>query len=192
MARGVAVLHFSTDYVFAGNAERPYGEMDPTAPLNAYGRSKRIGEVGLSDSGGRPLILRTQWLYGVHGKSFPRTMWDRALQGLPTRVVTDQIGKPTHTADLAAAAWQLVERDARGTYHVANAGEASWFDVASIVFQSLGATSSLTPCVTADYPTPARRPAYSALSTETVARDHGVILPLWTDALERFLGTLKV
>ncbi len=189
-ARNTSVLHFSTDYVFPGDANRPYEEDDPTAPLNAYGRTKRVGEEALLDSAAHALILRTQWLYGAHGASFPRTMWDRARGGLATRVVTDQRGKPTYAPDLAEAAWRLVERRASGIYHVANSGEATWFDVASAIFRTADAPSMLSPCTTADFPTPAPRPRYSVLAIGKVEREHGVLLPTWQSGLERFLAQL--
>ena len=107
------VVHFSTDYVFNGKASQPYKEDNPTDPVNAYGGSKLAGEQALRTSGADWLIVRTQWLFGIHGKSFPRTMWERASAGLETRVVNDQTGRPTYSKDLATAVWQLTERGAR-------------------------------------------------------------------------------
>ena len=191
-ARGVRVLHFGTDYIFRGDATAPYRESDAPDPVNAYGRSKLAGEHGLARSGARVLVLRTQWLYGLHGKSFPRTMWERATKAAPTRVVADQVGRPTYTVDLARAVWELIAQDASGTYHVGNAGDAAtWFDVADAVFATAGVPALVTPCSTADYPTPARRPAYSVLSTELVASRHGVTLRPWRDALREFLRRLE-
>jgi dTDP-4-dehydrorhamnose reductase len=191
-SRFARVVHFSTDYVFAGTGTRPYAENDPTDPLNAYGKSKLDGERALAVSGVHALVLRTQWLYGVHGKSFPRTMWDRATSGAPTRVVTDQMGRPTYTLDLARATWDLVRKNAKGVYHVANAGEpASWFDVASVVFEAAGASRLLSGCTTADYPTAARRPSYSVLDTTRLAREAGIELRPWRIALAEFLDLLR-
>lgn len=191
-ARGIRVVHFSTDYVFRGDGVRPYREEDPVEPLNAYGRSKLAGEEGLIASGARSLILRTQWLYGPGGKSFPRTMWDRATKGASTRVVADQFGRPTYTVDLARAVWDLIDHDARGVYHVANSGEpATWFDVAAAVFTAAGAPTLVSACTTADYPTPAARPAYSVMDTSRLTRETGITLPPWRDALTRFLGLLS-
>jgi dTDP-4-dehydrorhamnose reductase len=160
--------------------------------VNAYGRSKLAGEQGLIASGARSLILRTQWLYGLAGRSFPRTMWDRATKGIPTRVVADQFGRATYTVDLARAVWELIRRDASGLYHVTNAGDAAtWLDVAAVVFAAAGAPSLLASCTTAEYPTPAARPAFSVLDTSRLARDAGVILPPWRNALGRFLDDLS-
>ena len=188
--RGVRIVHFSTDYVFAGDATRPYREDDPPSPVNAYGRSKLAGENGLRASGAESLIVRTQWLYGRHGKSFPATMWGRARAGLPTRVVADQHGSPTYSVEVARATWRLIAAEARGLYHICNQGVASWFNVAGRVFEAAGALQKLVPCTTADYPTPARRPRYSALDTTKVARDHGIVLPSWEASLTDFLAGL--
>ena len=190
-SRGTRVVHFSTDYVFRGDATRPYGESDPVDPVNAYGRSKLAGEHALVASGAQALILRTQWLYGRTGRSFPRTMWDRATNGSATRVVADQFGRPTFTVDLAHATWALVRERVTGLYHVANTGDAaSWYDVASVVFDAAGASDRLSACTTAEYPTPAVRPAYSVLDTTRLARETGVALPPWRDALHRFIALL--
>jgi dTDP-4-dehydrorhamnose reductase len=144
--RGIAVLHFSTDYVFAGTATSPYEEADPVAPVNAYGESKLRGEEAVLASGAHALVLRTQWLFGTTGKSFPPTMWERAT-GLPTRVVNDQVGRPTYTGDLAVATWRLVEQRAAGIVHATNGGTATtWFDFARDVFAHAGAETLLSPC----------------------------------------------
>jgi dTDP-4-dehydrorhamnose reductase len=185
---GARVVHFSSDYVFSGMATRPYREGDPTDPVNVYGATKLAGERALAYSDATWLIVRTQWLFGAHGTSFPRTMWDRARAGQATRVVNDQRGRPTYTKDLAAAVWRLIERGARGVLHVANGGEATWFDVAAQVFARAGRRDLLTPCTTADYPTPARRPRYSVLDTTKFAGLAGG-LPRWEDALDRFLSS---
>ena len=188
--RGIRVVHFSTDYVFRGDAARPYGEDDPVDPINAYGRSKLAGEQGLAASGVHALILRTQWLFGAAGKSFPRTMWDRATRELATRVVADQFGRPTHTVDLARATWQLIAQDRRGTFHIAGGGApATWFDVATAVFTAAGVPGILSACTTADYPTAARRPAWSVLDTGRLA-DAGISLPPWRASLAAFLRLL--
>jgi len=189
--RKISVAHFSTDYVFAGTSSAPYRETDPVAPLNAYGEGKWLGEEAVRASGARALILRTQWLFGRAGKSFPRTMWERASARMPTRVVDDQRGRPTYTRDLAAATWRLVALRASGTVHVTNGGaDATWYDVARKVFARAGAESLLSPCSTADYPTPARRPAYSVLGTDRLEELLGSPLPDWRDALGRFLDEL--
>lgn len=189
------VVHYSTDYVFRGVQHRPYRESDPTDPLGIYGASKRAGEQALATSGARFLIIRTQWLFGIHGKSFPRTIWERANRGAPTRVVKDQLGRPTYTVDLAAATWKLIDTDvgekARNFIHVANSGTATWYDVARYVFEAAGAARFLSPCTTAEYPTVARRPAWSVLDTSLHDELTGHPLPPWEDAVDRFLAELK-
>lgn len=187
---GARVVHFSTDYVFDGTATRPYREDSPTDPVNAYGASKLAGEEALQRSGADWLMVRTQWLFGVTGKSFPRTMWERARAEFATKVVTDQTGRPTYSPNLATAVWQLIERGASGVIHIANDGEATWFDVAARVFERAGRPELLTACSTADFPTPARRPTYSVLDTTRLAEQLGD-LPPWPDAVDRFLEDLR-
>lgn len=189
-ARDIGVVHYGTDYVFDGNGTRPWREDDPTAPLNAYGASKLAGERALIESGARHLMLRTQWLYGVHGRSFPRTMWERARAGQATRVVSDQHGSPTYTVDLARATWALVERGTTGLFHATNAGEATWYDVAARVFAAAGRPELLSACATSDYPTPARRPAYSVLDGARL-RTAGIVMRPWQEALDAFLVSLR-
>ena len=191
MARqvGARVIHFSTDYVFDGTATEPYTEERLRHPINAYGMSKLAGEKDLRASGAECLIVRTQWLFGVHGRSFPKTMWERARAGRATKVVRDQTGRPTYAPDLAAAVWTLLRRGKCGVMHVANQGEATWFDVAAHVFARAGKPDLLTACVTADYPTPARRPRYSVLDTARAEQALGGPLPTWEDAIDRFLAS---
>ncbi|MFN2566828.1 MAG: dTDP-4-dehydrorhamnose reductase [Gemmatimonadaceae bacterium] len=189
-ARGIHVVHFGTDYVFAGDRRTPYGEDDPPAPVGAYARSKLAGETALRESGAPHLVIRTQWLFGLHGQSFPRTMWERARSGQPTRVVNDQVGRPTYAVDLAAVIWRLIHRGAEGTVHAANDGAATWYDVARRVFEAVDAGHLLTPCRTADYPTAAVRPAYSVLETSRVEAMLSERMPHWHDGLDRFLREL--
>ncbi|GJG85879.1 NAD(P)-dependent oxidoreductase [Gemmatimonadetes bacterium T265] len=185
-ARGVRVVHVSTDYVFDGTRRRPYREGDATNPLGVYGASKRAGERRLAGSGPRALVVRTQWLFGAHGRSFVRTMWERARRGESARVVADQYGAPTHTGELAAAIWALVARDVAGVVHVTNAGEATWFDVAARVYAAAGRPGGVTPCASAEYPTPARRPAYAVLDTGR-ARAAGIVMRPWQAAVDAWV-----
>jgi dTDP-4-dehydrorhamnose reductase len=187
--RDIGVVHYGTDYVFDGRGTRPWREDDPVAPLNAYGESKRAGEAALLESGARHLMLRTQWLYGIHGKSFPRTMWERAVAGQATRVVADQHGSPTYTVDLARATWALLAREVTGLFHATNAGEATWFDLARRVFDAAGRGELLSPCNTEDYPTPARRPGFSVLDGARL-RATGTVMRPWEAALDEFLARL--
>jgi len=187
---GALLVHFSTDYIFDGRSASPYREDAPANPLNVYGQSKLAGEQAVQASGTRFLIVRTQWLFGEKGRSFPGAMLERARQGLPTRVVTDQIGRPSFARDVALATWTLISHGATGVIHVANEGTASWFDVAECVFSRRGARELLQPCTTAEYPTPAVRPARAVLDTTAYRRATGEALPRWEDALGRFLEVL--
>ena len=185
------VIHFSTDYVFDGTGERPYEEDDQTNPVNTYGASKLAREAALRESSANILILRTQWLFGLNGRSFPRTMLDRALQGLPAKVVRDQWGRPTYTVDLATATWELVQAEVTGVIHVANSGSTTWHEFARHVFSLMGKSDLVTPCTSAEYPTVARRPRYSVLSTAKADMHLGYHLPDWRSATDRFITSVQ-
>jgi len=189
--RDIVLVHYSTDYVFAGDAGRPYREEDAVAPLGAYGRTKLAGEVQIHASGARALVLRTQWLFGRQGRSFPRTMWERASSRSATRVVSDQVGCPTYAMDLARATWELLAKDVTGLFHVSNAGAASWYALAREVFEAEGVPELLSPCTTSEYPMLARRPADSRLSGAKLTETLGHGMPPWRDALSRFLLELR-
>ncbi len=184
---GARVIHFSTDYVFDGRSTEPYREDSPAHPINTYGASKLAGENALKQSEAESLIVRTQWLFGTHGKSFPRTMWERATAFVKTKVVRDQTGRPTYSRDLADAVWALAERRTRGVLHVTNHGTATWFDVASHIFSRLGRSDVLSSCLTVEYPTAAERPHYSVLCTSRLERELGSGLPEWPRAVDHFL-----
>ena len=190
-ARHIRVIHFSTDYVFDGTATRPYTEDSAVAPCNRYGESKLAGELELRESGAESLILRTQWLFGVSGKSFPGTMYDRAVKRMPTKVVNDQHGRPTFTVDLAHTTWELSTIGARGVLHIANSGCTTWYELAATIFSSVGASEYLAPCATSEFPTIARRPAFSVLDTRKAEHVLGRSLPSWTDAIDRYLSVLR-
>ena len=200
-ALGVPVIHYSTDYVFDGSSREPYGEDESTSPMGVYGASKLQGEQRLAESGAASLIIRTQWLFGIAGPSFPRTMWKRATSGEATRVVDDQTGRPTYTVDLARATWgSLGQPEAiwgnpgqlgAEIVHIANGGTATWYDVAKRVFEAAGRPELLEPCSSAEYPTPARRPAWSVLGTEKYEQIVGEPLPAWEHAIDRFLVELQ-
>ena len=189
--RRVRIIHFSTDYVFPGTSSHPYREDDDPAPLSVYGESKLAGEEALRRSGATWTILRTQWLFGLHGASFPRTMWERASRKQMTRVVMDQRGRPTHTIDLARATWRIAAMELVGTYHVANTGHASWYEVAKFVFEAAGAAQLLSPCTSLEFPRPAPRPSRIVLDTTKVETALKEQLPHWRDALAHFLAALR-
>jgi len=189
-AGGPVLVHISTDFVFDGRACTPIPEDAPTAPGNAYGRTKLAGEQAVAEAGGAHLIVRTQWVFGP-GPNFVRTIQRLAGQGGPLRVVEDQIGRPTWTTALARAIFGAVEVGARGALHLACEGTASSFDLARAVVDE-GARRGLHPRVevkaipTREMPRPAVRPAYGVLGLER-ARGLGLVLPHWREALDGYL-----
>jgi dTDP-4-dehydrorhamnose reductase len=188
---GARVVHFSTDYVFDGTANTPYTEDSIPNPINAYGASKLAGERALEASGAPHLIVRSQWLFGMHGKSFPLTMWKRANANVASHVVNDQYGRPTHTADLADAVWRLVTAQVRGLVHVTNTGTVTWYDVAQRIYAAAHAEALITACYTNEYPTPAVRPIRAVLDTTHAEKLLGGPLPRWEESLDRFLDNLR-
>jgi len=186
----VRVVHFSTDYVFAGDAGRPYTEADDTGPLGVYGRTKLEGEQLLRAAAPASLVIRTQWLFGRAGRSFPRTMWERARSGRATQVVADQRGCPTHAVALARATWELIEQETEGLMHAAGGDSASWHELAQVIFARAGVPELLSPCTTADYPTRTRRPVDSRLDCTRLQQSIGRPLPMWRHSLAEFLDEL--
>lgn len=167
-AQGARLVHFSTDFVFDGQSSTPYRPDHPTAPLGVYGRSKLAGEGhALTDPAN--LVIRTAWVYGAGGANFVRTMLRLMGERDEIRVVADQVGTPTHSLSLAQATWRLAEIGACGVHHFTDAGVASWYDFAVAIEEEgrsaglLPGETRVVPITTADYPTPARRPAYSVL-----------------------------
>lgn len=197
-ATGALLLHYSTDYVFDGSASRPYREDDVTAPLGVYGASKLAGEEAVRASGARHAILRTAWVYAAHGKNFLHTMLRLASERDELRVVADQIGAPTPAAWIADASARIVAHGlpASGTWHLVAAGETSWHGFAEAIIDEALAAGLLArrprvlPITTADYPTPARRPAYSVLDTTRLRRDFGIAAPEWRDGLHAVIEGL--
>jgi dTDP-4-dehydrorhamnose reductase len=164
-AAGARLVHVSTDYVFDGAATAPYDEAAPVAPRSAYGRTKAAGEWAVRAAASDHLIVRTAWLYGARGRCFPKTIVRLARERGSVAVVTDQVGQPTWTADLADLVERLVAVGApAGTYHGTSSGAASWFDFARAAVAAAGLDSAVVGPTTADaFPAPAARPAYSVL-----------------------------
>jgi dTDP-4-dehydrorhamnose reductase len=195
-ALGIPVIQLSTDYVFDGSAERPYSETDPVAPLGTYGRSKLAGERAVAAANANHAILRTAWVYSPFGKNFVKTMLRLAQDREEVAVVADQHGSPTGALDIAdgiiAVGRNLLERpgDAslRGVFHMTGAGETNWAGFASDIFAASarlgGPGARVRPIATADYPTPAKRPANSRLDCTKLASVHGVSLPSWQPSVE--------
>ncbi|MCL6635157.1 MAG: dTDP-4-dehydrorhamnose reductase [Peptococcaceae bacterium] len=184
---GAVLVHVSTDYIFNGRAGRPYQIYDPPAPVNTYGASKLFGEAAVRETGGRFFVVRTSWLFGPGGKNFVDTILSLAGQRGELKVVDDQRGCPTCTADLAAALADLVDSEVYGTYHVTNSGETTWYEFAKEIVSAAGLKARVNPCKTADFPRPAPRPAYSVLDPFPLRQMLGRALPTWEDAVERYV-----
>lgn len=193
---GVPLVHYSTDYVFDGQGTRPYREDDATTPLGVYGASKLAGEQAIRAAGGRHLIFRTAWVYASHSANFLRTMLRVGAERDVLRVVADQVGTPTPAALIADVTAQALQHDGAlsGTWHLTAKGETSWHGFADAIFAEAVATGMLprAPKVeaitTAEYPTPAKRPAYSHLDVAKLEQDFGVVLPSWQDGLKRVIA----
>jgi len=186
----IPLVHYSTDYVFDGCGSAPYRTDAPRRPLNAYGRSKAYGEELIEAAGGPHLLLRTSWLYAAWGKNFVRTIARLAAERPTLRVVNDQRGRPTACNTLVAASWQLLAQECRGTFHVTDDGECTWFDLAAEVVRLAGAACEVQPCTTAEYPRPAKRPAYSVLDLSPTVAAIGD-LPHWRQSLAQTITCLE-
>jgi dTDP-4-dehydrorhamnose reductase len=203
---GKGIVHYSTDYVFAGDGNRPYKEEVATSPVNAYGASKLAGEQTVQGSGAPHVILRTEWLYATRGANFLLTILRLARQGKPLRIIADQTGSPTWARMLAETSAAIAARmltgrdlgDISGVYHATASGQTSWHGFAEAILQEslerlkkLGresdwcerALGTLTPILTSEYPTPAKRPAYSVLSGDKLERVFGIRMPEWREQL---------
>ena len=197
---GIPIVHVSTDYVFSGAQDTPYGEDDPVAPQSVYGASKEGGEQAVRTTAPRHAIVRSAWVMSARRTNFLKTMLRLAGDRDEVGVVADQTGCPTFAADLAAALSRIVLRLMRdpgaqtGTFHVVNRGEASWADVAEAVFAASrargGPSARVARITTAEYPTPARRPANSRLATGKIERHYGLEMRPWRTALEEAVATL--
>ncbi|MBA0221685.1 dTDP-4-dehydrorhamnose reductase [Stenotrophomonas maltophilia] len=197
-AQGVPFVHYSTDYVFDGEGSAPYREDEPTAPLGVYGTSKRDGEDAVRAAGGRHLIFRTAWVYAEHGANFLRTMLRLGAERDHLRVVADQIGTPTPAALIADVTALALQHPAAlsGTWHLTASGQTSWHGFAEAIFAEALATGVLhrVPVVEAipgaEYPTPARRPAWSVLDNSALQQALGIVLPPWQDGLKQVMAAI--
>ena len=190
---GAFFLHYSTDYVFDGKQSYPYQETDKTNPQSVYGESKLKGEAAIQANCNNYLIIRTAWVYGSYGQSnFVKTMLRLGKERKEIRVVADQIGSPTWAKNLAQVTGQIIPKKETiqpGIYHYTNSGVASWYDFAVVIFaeaKQLGfplQVERVIPITTAEYPTPAKRPAYSVLSSRKISQDLNFMPPYWQDSL---------
>ena len=217
---GASLVHYSTDYVFDGSKDTPYDENDATNPQNVYGRTKLEGERAIQASGVPHLIFRTAWVYATQGRNFLLTILRLATQREELRIVRDQIGAPTLSNEIAGATTKIVAQicvkerggfsldDVSGIYHMTAGGETSWYDFAKAILEEAAAISPSTswfaaatnnlplatrrviPISTSEYPTPARRPAYSVLSNARLVRTFSLQLPEWRKQLHSIFSGL--
>jgi len=190
---GAVLVHFSTDYVFAGEKHEPYTETDLPGPLSVYGTSKLTGEYLVASALDRHFVIRTCGLYGLGGSrskggNFVETMLRLAAQGKLIRVVKDQVVTPTYTADLARKVSQLIHSKAYGLYHITSGGACSWYEFARTIFESTGVKADLTAVTAEAFGAPARRPAYSVLQNARLKALGSDDLPEWRDGLWRYLA----
>lgn len=197
---GASFVHFSTDYVFDGRANRPYRETDPVAPLNVYGRSKLAGEASVLAANPASLILRTCWLYGPVGQNFYLTMRRLGQERSTLNVVDDQRGNPTSTAFLARATRAILAnvdhdagalRERAGIYHLSSAGEATWYDFARAILKPMAPAVTVNPVTSEAFPTRAARPAYSVLDKSLAAGNFDLDIPTWEAQLAEVEAGLK-
>lgn len=199
--RQARLVHYSTDYVFDGLASRPYDETDPAHPLSVYGQSKWAGEEAVRAAGGAPVIVRTSWVFGAHGRNFLKTILRLAAERDQLAIVADQTGAPTPASLIADVTAHLVRHwpDEGATYHLAGQGETSWHGYACEVVRvaralgwSLRATeTAIRPIATSDYPLPAVRPANSRLDCRKIQADLQMWLPDWQSGVRQVLASLQ-
>ncbi len=206
---GRLLVHYSTDYVFDGSSRRPYKEDDVVSPLNTYGRTKLEGERAIAQAGTPHLIFRTEWVYAGRGKNFLLTILRLAREGKPLRIIGDQVGSPTWARMLAEATALALMRvdaigieEASGIYHMTASGETNWCEFARHILTEVSRVNEaardwcrkgldkLQRISTAEYPTPAERPAYSVLSTDKLAKTFNIHMPHWEGQLRQCVQEL--
>ena len=189
---GIPFVHISTDYVFAGDGDRPWQPDDPTGPLGAYGRSKLKGEIAVRDAGGTHVILRTSWVFSAHGHNFLKTMLRLGAEREGLTVVADQIGGPTPARAIAAACLSIADQLAAdpgktGTYHFSGTPDTSWAGFARAIMETAGLACRIDEIPTSAYPTPARRPANSRMDCSTTRTAFGIDQPDWQKEISQIL-----
>lgn len=184
------LCYISTDYVFDGTEVKPYREYDNTNPLSVYGKSKRAGEQLVQTLTTRNFIVRTSWVYGLFGNNFVKTILKLAQDRDTLKVVSDQVGSPTYTIDLAQFVEQLVQTERYGIYHASNSGFCSWFEFACAIFEESGLKKRVEPCSIEDFPRPAPRPRYSVMEHMSIRANGFNDLRPWREGLRAFLKEL--
>ena len=186
-------VHVSTDYVYDGNSETPYIETDETSPSSVYGASKKLGEEEALKHCPDSIIIRTSWVYSIHGKNFVKTMMKLMGEKEEISVVADQRGTPTWAADIASAIMNIIESEKwiAGIYNFSNEGEITWYDFASEIKKIIGSQCKVNPIPTSAYPTPAKRPQYSVLSKSKIQKNYGLKLEDWKTSLHKCIDLMK-
>jgi dTDP-4-dehydrorhamnose reductase len=184
---GSKICYISTDYVFDGTAAKPYREYDNTNPTSVYGKSKRAGESLVQALSSKFFIVRTSWVYGLHGNNFVKTMLKLAVGRDQLKVVNDQVGSPTFTEDLAEFLLRLVATENYGIYHASNSGVCSWYDFAKVIFEESNISITVNPCTTEEFPRPAPRPKYSVMEHMSIRANGFDDLRPWQEGLRDFL-----
>jgi len=188
---GASLVQISSDYVFDGRLNRPWGVYDYPRPQNVYGASKLWGERAVLDLLKSSYLIRTSWLFGLGGENFVFKMLALGRSGKPIKVVNDQFGRPTYTEDLARAVADLVQTRCYGVYHVTNQNLTTWFKFAELIFIKCCQDVELIPCSTRDFKCNARRPGYTVLDPFPLQETIGYLLPRWEDALDRYLAKIR-
>ena len=188
---GAKMIHVSTDYVFSGDAESPRDEDDETVPNTVYGSSKLAGEKSVLTTCPNAVVVRTAWLYGYNGNNFVKTILEAAKKNGALKVVNDQLGNPTSAVDVAHHILKLADSEYNGIFHCTNDGICSWFDFTVEILRLAGINAVITPCTTAEYPRPAPRPAYSALSNRRLRETIGDEMRPWQVAIAEYIQTLS-
>lgn len=184
--RNLSLIHISTDYVFDGKANIPYKEDSLPDPLNVYARTKLEGEKVIEATGCRHLIIRTAWLYSCSGRNFYNTIVEKTASSSDMKVVVDQVGTPTYAPDLAQAIFHIADRwtdGHSGVYNYSGLGVCSWFDFAVAIRDAVGHICHITPCLSSEFPSKARRPHYSVLDKTRIMKDFDLDIPHWTESL---------
>lgn len=191
--KNIEFIHVSTDYVFDGNADKPFAVDHETNPISVYGKSKLVGEQLALDNNPETIIIRTAWVYSQHGKNFMKTMLRLFADKDEISVVNDQKGTPTNANDIARAILKVVQtrKKTPGIYHFTNAGDTTWFGFAEAIKELTNAEIKINPIPTSQFPTPAKRPAYSVLDTAKIQEVYDVDCPHWKDSLKLLFNKLS-
>ena len=194
LEKKIKLIHISTDYVFDGTSSVPYSEEDKVCPVSQYGISKLEGEKQIEKSGCEAIIIRTSWLYSSFGNNFVKTILKYSKQKPELKVVFDQIGTPTYAEDLALAILKIIvsKKFVSGIFHFSNEGVCSWYDFALEIVKNQNINCNIIPVVSAEYPTPAKRPSYSVLNKSKIKNTFNLIIPHWKESLNKCLNEINL